>query len=42
VDFQSDGGTHVSRTGEVGKIIMDRIESKGRNNKRLIFHLEDS
>ncbi len=41
VDFQSDGGTHVARTGEVGRIVVDRIESKGRNNKRLVFHLED-
>ncbi|MFG1519321.1 MAG: alanyl-tRNA editing protein [Thermoplasmataceae archaeon] len=40
LDFQADGGTHVSNTKEVGKIIINGIESKGKHNKRLSFHLE--
>lgn len=40
LDFQADGGTHVSNTKEVGRIIINGIESKGKQNKRLSFHLE--
>lgn len=39
VDAQADGGTHVKSTKEVGKIVMSKIESKGRRNKRLSFAL---
>ncbi len=39
-DKQADGGTHVSRTGEVGKIIFLDAENKGKSNRRVYFCLE--
>jgi misacylated tRNA(Ala) deacylase len=35
LDRQADGGTHVSRTGEVGAVHVVGHESKGKGNKRL-------
>jgi len=35
LDRQADGGTHVARTGEVGKVHVVGHESKGKGNKRL-------
>ena len=35
VDLQPCGGTHVSRTGEIGKVAVRKIESKGRQNRRI-------
>jgi misacylated tRNA(Ala) deacylase len=40
VDLQPCGGTHVARTGEVGRILLARIESKGRLNRRVAIALE--
>ncbi len=39
LDLQPCGGTHVQRTGEIGKIAVRKIEKKGRQNRRvsLIF-----
>jgi misacylated tRNA(Ala) deacylase len=34
-DAQLDGGTHVARTGEIGKIRISRTENKGKDNKRI-------
>ncbi|PYB69101.1 alanyl-tRNA editing protein [Thermoplasma sp. Kam2015] len=39
LDEQSDGGTHVANTKEVGRIILRKIENKGRKNKRIEFEL---
>jgi misacylated tRNA(Ala) deacylase len=39
VDLQPCGGTHVRRTSEIGKINVTKIESKGRNNKRIKMEL---
>lgn len=39
LDMQADGGTHVARTGEVGRIAVVGHESKGRINKRLRIEL---
>lgn len=41
LDLQADGGTHVARTGEVGRIRVTGHESKGRINKRLRLAIED-
>ncbi len=41
LDEQSDGGTHVSSTSEVGKVVIKKIENKGRRNKRIEFVLEN-
>ncbi|MFQ6018448.1 MAG: alanyl-tRNA editing protein [Kiloniellaceae bacterium] len=35
VDLQPCGGTHVRRTGEIGKVRVTKIESKGRQNRRI-------
>jgi misacylated tRNA(Ala) deacylase len=40
VDLQPCGGTHVSRTGEIGGVMLGRIEKKGRMNRRVTVHLE--
>ena len=42
LDTQADGGTHVSRTGEIGRIRITGHESKGRINKRLRLVVEDA
>lgn len=40
LDMQTDGGTHVRNTKEVGRIKVVGIENKGKNNKRIKFELE--
>jgi len=40
LDFQSDGGTHVANTAEVGQIHVVGHESKGKSNKRLRIKLD--
>jgi misacylated tRNA(Ala) deacylase len=42
LDKQADGGTHVARTGEVGRFRVLKTESKGKGNKRLRIALEDA
>lgn len=39
VDLQPCGGTHVARTGEIGRIRLGKIEKKGRQNRRVYLHL---
>jgi misacylated tRNA(Ala) deacylase len=41
LDKQADGGTHVARTGEVGRFEVVKTESKGKGNKRLRIQLHD-
>ncbi|MCC6224857.1 MAG: alanyl-tRNA editing protein [Microthrixaceae bacterium] len=41
LDKQADGGTHVSSTGEIGRFVVTKTESKGKANKRLRIRLED-
>ncbi|MBO0795948.1 MAG: alanyl-tRNA editing protein [Ktedonobacteraceae bacterium] len=40
LDLQADGGTHVARTGEVGRVRVIGHESKGRINKRVRLAIE--
>ena len=35
VDLQPCGGTHVARTGEIGRITVVKIENKGKQNRRI-------
>ena len=41
VDLQPCGGTHVSSTGEIGRIRVGKIENKGKHNRRINVHLDD-
>jgi misacylated tRNA(Ala) deacylase len=42
LDKQADGGTHVHRTGEVGRIRVVKTESKGKGNKRVRLEVVDA
>ena len=42
VDSQPCGGTHVSRTGEVGRIHIAKIEKKGKENRRFRIRFGDA
>ena len=35
VDMQPCGGTHVRRTGEIGRVAVTRLEKKGKLNRRI-------
>ena len=35
VDLQPCGGTHVSSTGEIGEVLVTKMEKKGRRNRRI-------
>lgn len=39
VDLQPCGGTHVRRTGEIGRVEIGKIENKGRQNRRVTITL---
>ena len=40
VDLQPCGGTHVARTGEIGPVQVAKIESKGKQNRRVNIALK--
>jgi misacylated tRNA(Ala) deacylase len=42
LDKQADGGTHVARTDEVGRIRVLKTESKGKSNKRIRLEVLDA
>ena len=42
LDKQADGGTHVARTGEIGRFEVVKTESKGKGNKRLRVRVHDA
>ena len=41
VDLQPCGGTHVARTGEIGRVEIGKVEKKGRQNRRVSISLSD-
>lgn len=41
VDLQPCGGTHLARTGEIGRLRIGKIENKGARNRRVNIHLGD-
>ena len=42
LDLQADGGTHVARTSEIGRVNVTGYESKGRINKRIRIEVADA
>ena len=42
LDLQADGGTHVARTSEIGRVKVAGYESKGRINKRIRIEVTDA
>jgi misacylated tRNA(Ala) deacylase len=41
VDLQPCGGTHVARTGEIGRVAVTKIENKGKHNRRVNLALAE-
>ena len=41
VDLQPCGGTHVASTREIGRVRVGKVESKGKQNRRINVHLDD-
>ena len=41
LDRQADGGTHVRSTGEVGRVKITKVESKGRGFRRIRLALDE-
>jgi misacylated tRNA(Ala) deacylase len=39
LDLQACGGTHVARSGEIGAVVVRKIENKGRQNRRVALEL---
>ncbi len=39
IDLQPCGGTHVRRTGEIGRVEVTQVEKKGRQNRRVRIRL---
>jgi misacylated tRNA(Ala) deacylase len=42
VDYQPCGGTHVQNIGEIGEVVITKIKSKGKQNKRITLALVNS
>ncbi|WP_338715637.1 alanyl-tRNA editing protein [Streptomyces acidiscabies] len=40
LDVQADGGTHVASTRQIGRIKVVKVESKGRQNRRVRVRLD--
>ncbi len=41
IDLQPCGGTHVRNVSEIGRIVVGKIENKGKRNRRVNITLED-
>jgi len=41
VDLQPCGGTHVRATGEIGRLVVTKVESKGKQNRRVRIRFAD-
>ena len=39
VDIQADGGPHVRNTREIGGIVLEKVENKGKGRKRIYYRL---
>lgn len=40
LDAQADGGTHVRNTRDVGRVVMDKADNKGKGHRRVSYHCE--
>lgn len=40
LDAQADGGTHVRNTREVGRVVVDKADNKGKGHRRISFRCE--
>lgn len=41
IDLQPCGGTHVARVGEIGPVTVEKIENKGKRNRRVVIALAE-
>ena len=41
IDLQPCGGTHVASTGEIGQVRIQKVEKKGKMNRRIIVVFEE-
>ena len=41
VDLQPCGGTHVANTSEIGRVVVSKIENKGKQNRRIRIRFAD-
>lgn len=41
VDVQPCGGTHVANTGEIPRVVCEKIEKKGRQNRRIVLRFAE-
>jgi misacylated tRNA(Ala) deacylase len=41
IDLQPCGGTHVRATGEIGRLVISKIENKGKQNRRVRIKFAD-
>jgi misacylated tRNA(Ala) deacylase len=42
IDLQPCGGTHVRSTAEIGRLVIGKIESKGRQNRRVRIRIAET
>jgi misacylated tRNA(Ala) deacylase len=41
LDVQADGGTHVASTRQIGRLVVTKVENKGRQNRRVRVRIID-
>jgi misacylated tRNA(Ala) deacylase len=41
VDTQPCGGTHIRNTSEIGRVVCEKIDKKGRQNRRIVLRFVD-
>lgn len=41
VDVQADGGPHVRNTSEIGKVVLVKVENKGKDRKRVYYKIAE-
>jgi misacylated tRNA(Ala) deacylase len=41
LDVQADGGTHVASTASIGRLMITKVENKGRQNRRVRIRLSN-